>query len=70
MSEIKYFSLNGHYYYTNQNLTLADIILYFDYHDSLLVLECNNLIYNKNKWHQTFISNFDKLEIVSIVGGG
>ena len=70
MSQIKYFSLNGEYYYTNQNLTLVDIILYFDYNASLLVLELNDLIYNKNKWDQTFIMDQDKLEIISIVGGG
>jgi len=70
MSQIKYFSLNGQSYYTTQNLTLLDIIIYFNYNNSLLVLEVNQLVYNKKKWHQTFISNEDKLEIVSIVGGG
>ena len=70
MSQIKYFSLNGEYYYTSQNLTLTDIILYFNYKDSLFVLELNKLVYNQQKWDQTFISNHDKLEIVSIVGGG
>lgn len=70
MSQLKYFSLNGQDYYTDQNLTLLDLLTYFNYTDSLLVLELNQLIYNKNKWHQTFINNQDKLEIVSIVGGG
>lgn len=70
MSQITYFSLNGQFYYTNQILTLFDITLYFNYNDSLLVLELNQLIYSKNLWHQTFISNQDKIEIVSIVGGG
>lgn len=70
MSQIKSFSLNGQFYYTKQNLTLFDIIIYFNYNHYLLVLELNNLVYNKNKWHQTFIANQDKLEIVSIVGGG
>ena len=70
MSQIKYFSLNGQYYYTNQNLTLADIILYFNFSNCLFVLELNKLIYDKKKWQRTFIANQDKLEIVSIVGGG
>ena len=43
---------------------------YFNYSNSLLVLELNQLIYNKEKWQQTLINNQDKLEIVSIVGGG
>jgi sulfur carrier protein len=70
MSQIKYFSLNGQFYYTTQSLTLLDIITYFNYNNSLLVLELNHLVYNKKKWQQTFIKNNDKLEIVSIVGGG
>lgn len=70
MSQIKYFSLNGQSYYITQPLTLLDIITYFNYDNSLLVLELNQLIYNKKKWSQTFIANNDKLEIVSIVGGG
>ena len=70
MSQIKYFSLNGQYYFTTQNLTLLEIIKYFNYNDSLLVLELNQLVYNKKKWDQTFLKNRDKIEIVSIVGGG
>ena len=70
MSQIKFFSLNGQSYYTSQDVTLLDIITYFNYSNSLLVLELNQLVYNKKNWHQTFIQNNDKLEIVSIVGGG
>lgn len=70
MSQLKYFSLNGQFYFTKQNLTLLDIMKYFNYSNSLLVLELNQLIYNKEKWQQTLINNQDKLEIVSIVGGG
>jgi sulfur carrier protein len=70
MLQTKYFSLNGQFYYTTQNLTLLDIITYFNYNNSLLVLELNQFVYNKKKWDQTFIKNNDKLEIVSIVGGG
>ena len=70
MSQITYFLLNGQSYYTKQHLTLLDIIMYFNYNDSLLVLELNHLVSNKNEWQQTFVNNQDKLEIVSIVGGG
>ncbi len=70
MAQIKPFLLNGHSYYTNQNITLSDVIIYFNYNDSLLVLELNKFICNKNKWHNTLISNHDQIEIVTIVGGG
>jgi thiamine biosynthesis protein ThiS len=70
MTQIKNFFLNGEPYYTNQNINLFELINYFNYKDSLLVLEHNNLICNKKKWKKIFIKDYDKIEIVTIVGGG
>ena len=70
MTFIKNFILNGQLYSTNSDITLYDIITYFNYKDSLLVLEYNNKICNKKKWKQKIIKNNDKIEIVTIVGGG
>lgn len=70
MAQVKNFSLNGQFYYTEQILTLFDIIVYFNYNDSLLVLEHNSLISKKTKWKETLIQNQDIIEIVTIVGGG
>ena len=70
MGEIKYFLLNGQKYSTKQIISLFDIVNYFNYNDSLLVLEYNNLICNKKNWKETYIKNQDKIEIVTIVGGG
>ena len=70
MSQLKQFILNGEIYTTEKNLTLFDVLTYFNYNDSLLVLEYNNLICEKTKWKTTFLKNSDKIEIVSIVGGG
>lgn len=70
MTQIKKIFLNGEKYSTNQNLTLFDLLVYFNYENYLLVLEYNNLILDKTKWKTTFIKNLDKIEIVTIVGGG
>lgn len=70
MTQIKYFFLNGQKFSTKSDLTILDITKYFNYNTSLLVLEYNNLIFNKKNWNQTFIQNNDKIEIVTIVGGG
>ena len=70
MTQIIFFLLNGQSYYTKQNINLFDLLAYFNYNDSLLVLEYNNLICNKKKWKQIFITDQDKIEIVTIVGGG
>ena len=70
MTQIKNFFLNGEMYSTNQVISLFDLIIYFNYNECLLVLEHNNLICNKKKWKDTFIQDSDKIEIVTIVGGG
>lgn len=70
MSNVTYFFLNGQKFCTEHNLTLLELTQYFNYNTSLLVLEYNNLICNKKNWNQTIIQNNDKVEIVTIVGGG
>ena len=70
MTKIKEFFLNGKKYYTKQTINLFDLINYFGYDNSLLVLEYNNLICNKKNWKTISINNQDKIEIVTIVGGG
>ena len=70
MSKTKHFYLNGKIYITFDRLTLLDLIIYFNYNKSLLVLEYNNVICNKKNWDQIFIKNKDKIEIITIVGGG
>ena len=68
--QVTQFLLNGELYYTNQTITLLDLIIYFNYNDSLLVIELNQLICNKKKWGETLIKDNDRIEIVTIVGGG
>jgi len=70
MSEIKNFFLNGEKYYIKDNINILELVNYFNYNTSLLVLEYNNLICNKKNWSNIFIKNNDKIEIVTIVGGG
>ena len=70
MTKIKNFFLNGQLYYVKETITISDLIHYFNFNDSLLVLEYNNLICDKKHWKELFIENEDKIEIVTIVGGG
>ena len=70
MIQSNYFLLNGQKYYTKQTVNLFDLVNYFNYNDSLLVLEYNNFICNKKNWKEVYIKNNDKIEIVTIVGGG
>jgi len=70
MSQIKSFFLNNEKYITEQQINLDDLIRYFDYNESLLVLEYNQVIFDKSHWKETFIKDLDEIEIVTIVGGG
>jgi sulfur carrier protein len=70
MTKIKNFFLNGQLYYVEERITILDLIHYFNFNDSLLVLEYNNLICDKKHWKEIWIQKEDKIEIVTIVGGG
>lgn len=70
MCKFKYFFLNGQQYKTNYNLTIFELTQYFNFNTSLFVLEHNNQICNKKNWNNIFVDNNDKIEIVTIVGGG
>jgi sulfur carrier protein len=70
MAKIKYFMLNGQKYFTDHELTLLELIEYFNYNKALFVLEYNNLVWDKKNWDKTQIKTNDRIEIVTIVGGG
>ena len=70
MTQIRNFSLNGQDYFIEQKITLFEIIQYFNYNNSLLVLEYNSLVCNKKEWKKIVIQDQDVIEIVTIVGGG
>ena len=70
MSKDKTFFFNGEKYLIKQKINLLELINYFNYNTSLLVLEYNNLICNKKNWNKIYINNNDKIEVITIVGGG
>lgn len=64
------FFLNGEEFFSDKAINLLNIIEYFNYNSSLLVLEYNHFICPKENWKTIFINDKDKIEIVTIVGGG
>lgn len=70
MNSQKHFFLNGQKYSTEFDLTIIQLLNYFNYDPSILVLEYNHSICNKKHWNNIFIRDNDKIEIVTIVGGG
>ena len=70
MNKTHPFFLNGQKYITSSNITIADLVHYFGYNKSLLVIEYNQFICSKPQWNKILIQNNDKIEIITIVGGG
>tara|TARA_Y100001978_G_C23453947_1_gene319035 strand:- start:102 stop:311 length:210 start_codon:yes stop_codon:yes gene_type:complete len=53
-----------------KTISLTETIKILGYTSNTVVVELNNLIVNSNGWEGKNIKEGDKLEIVSIVGGG
>lgn len=70
MIQTKNFYVNGELYYTTYKITILDVLTYLNYDNSLFVLEYNNCISYQKMWSQIFINSKDRIEIVTIVGGG
>ena len=55
---------------TNKSISLKEAMELLGYSPNTVVVELNKLIINSEDWQYKDIKNGDKLEIVSIVGGG
>ena len=54
----------------NEKALLSSTLEILGYKQNTVVVEVNDLIINSKKWESEIIKDGDKLEIVSIVGGG
>lgn len=70
MDNKNYFFLNGEKYLIESELNLIELMNYLNYDKTILVVEYNNLICERNEWNNVVLKNQDKIEIVTIVGGG
>ena len=54
----------------NEKALLSSTLEFLGYKKNTIVVEVNDLIINSKKWENEIIKEGDRLEIVSIVGGG
>ena len=54
----------------NKSISLNETMKLLGYSSNTVIVELNNLIINAEEWKNKYIKEGDKLEIVSIVGGG
>lgn len=62
--------INGQLYLISKKIELNSLMEYFNYKATLFILEYNNLIYDQIKWNKIILQNNDKIELITIVGGG
>ena len=55
---------------SNKEFTLTEALSQLGYNGNTIIVELNNLIVNNESWQENKVKDGDKLEIVSIVGGG
>ena len=55
---------------SKKEFTLTEALSQLGYKSNTIIVELNNLIVNYESWHEHIVKDGDKLEIVSIVGGG
>ena len=70
MEDNKNFTLNGYNFCIKNDLTIYKILQYFNYQNNLFIVEYNDLISNRDDWSKIKITSNDKIEIITIVGGG
>ena len=54
----------------NEKALLSSTLEFLGYKQNTVVVEVNDLIINSKKWESEILKEGDRLEIVSIVGGG
>ena len=54
----------------NEKASLSSTLKLLGYSPNNIIVELNDLIINSTKWENEILKEGDRLEIVSIVGGG
>ena len=53
-----------------KQIKLDQLMNYFNYKVPLFILEHNECIYDQINWNKIVLQNHDKIEIITVVGGG
>ena len=56
--------------FKSEKALLSSTLEFLGYKPNTIVVEVNDLIINSKKWDDKILKDGDRLEIVSIVGGG
>ncbi len=70
MQKYKIIFINGQAFNYNNGMSLQEILLYLNFNLSNIIVEHNKEVITSNDFNKLFLSNFDKIEVITIVGGG
>lgn len=67
-----YLSINGLRYkiYMSQPAQIFDLLKFFNHQQELVIIEYNGKIFNNRNKQTQYLQRNDKIEIITIVGGG
>ena len=70
MTYIKNFFFNGDEFYVKNYITINEMLNYFNFENNFFVIEYNGIICHEKEWPTIRINSNDKIELITIVGGG
>lgn len=62
--------VNGEYYLIKFAITINEFLEFFDTDKKQFIVEYNQKILSKALFNDIFLKPYDKLELITIVGGG
>nr|YP_010484953.1 thiamine biosynthesis protein S [Hypnea cervicornis]UVW80647.1 thiamine biosynthesis protein S [Hypnea cervicornis] len=63
-------TVNGEVFNCRHQMSLHDFLIYLKFDTRTIIVEYNQEIISLTNFHQIVLNNGDKLEVVTIVGGG
>lgn len=70
MENYKIVFINGQAFNCDINMSLKDMLIYLDFNINNIIVEYNKEILVNSSFHEIFLQNNDKVEVITIVGGG
>ncbi|ASN78816.1 hypothetical protein (chloroplast) [Porphyra umbilicalis] len=62
--------INGEPFNCSGTLSLQFLLNYLDFNSERVAIELNNTLLPERLFHSTYLNDQDKIEIITIVGGG
>lgn len=62
--------INGNLLLLSRSCNLREFFSFFNFNPALIVIERNGLVVPSTLWSTTYLTSDDKLEFLTIVGGG